>query len=185
METLMSKGPGRIERALAAIFDAERDNAFTLEDLAERVWPDLYPDLQGDPVAKKHRVSLARAARNLAKRRPEIQWLDGEGLGGALVFFRHDEVMSYAMARLKADRFEHYRSNDPRRRRRTIERESRLRRTLGDDRHSELMGPDGAWRRHVEIFLARRDGDVEKAAQLEAEQEAASARIWASLRGLL
>ena len=185
MATLMGKGPERIERTLAAIFDSERDNAFTLEDLCERIWPDMYPDMQGAPVKKKHCSSVARAAHNLVGRRPEIQCFHGAGLGGPLVFFRHDEVMSYAMARLKADRFEHYRSNDPRRRRRTIERESRLRRTLGDDRHSELMGPDGAWRRRVEIFLARRDGDVEKAAQLEAEQEAASARIWASLRGLL
>jgi hypothetical protein len=30
------------------------------------------------------------------------------------VFFRHDEVLSYAMARLKADRFNYYCSKDPR-----------------------------------------------------------------------
>ena len=82
--------------------------------MAERVWLRLYPDKQGGPVAKSHRVSIIRAARNLARRKPEIKWLEGSRLGGALVFFRHDEVMSYAMARLKADRSERYRDRNPR-----------------------------------------------------------------------
>jgi hypothetical protein len=56
----MSKGPRRIERALMAIFDGERDSAFTVEDLAERVWPRLYPGKQGGAVAKSHRVSISR-----------------------------------------------------------------------------------------------------------------------------
>jgi hypothetical protein len=42
--------------------------------------------------------------RHIASQRPEIQWLYSQRLGGSLVFFRHDEVMSYAIARLKADR---------------------------------------------------------------------------------
>jgi hypothetical protein len=169
----MSKGPGRIERALVAIFDSERDNAFTLEDLCERIWPDMYPD--GAPVEKKHRISLARAARNLAKRRPEIQCWRGEGLGGALVFFRHDDVMSYAMARLKTDCFERYRTRDRRAYWRGDER--KLRRKLNDDQHRKLIGPGGAWRAHVDIFLAEQDGDVQKAARLEAEQEAMMAAL--------
>jgi hypothetical protein len=167
----MSKGPGRIERAIAAIFDRERDNAFTLEDLAERVWPGL------NQVEKKHRVSVARAARNLARRRPEIQCWEGEGLGGALVFFRHDEIMAYAMARLKVSRFERYRSNDPRYYR--SEDEDDLRRTLGNEQHRKLIG--GAWRRHVDIFVAELAGDVEKAARLNAENEADLARVLGGL----
>ena len=157
------QGPERIERALAAIFDSERDNAFTLEDLCERIWPDMYPDMQGAPVKKKHRSSVARAAHNLVRRRPEIQCFHGAGLGGPLVFFRHDEVMSYAMARLNTDRFERYRCHD---RRVYGQRDERaLRRTLDDERHRALIGPDGEWRRHVDVFLAERDGDTEKAAR--------------------
>ena len=38
--------PRRIERALVAIFDGEQDNAFTIEDLCERIWPDVYQDPQ-------------------------------------------------------------------------------------------------------------------------------------------
>jgi hypothetical protein len=140
--------PGRVERALAAIFDRERNNAFTVEDLAERVYP-------GESVARKHRVSIIRATRNVARRRPEIQWLHGDGHGGPLVIFRHDEVMSYAMARLKADRLHMYRSShDSSVYRRRDERA--LRRELDDESHRKLIGPGGAWRRHVDIFLAKR-----------------------------
>ena len=59
----MSRGPGRIERAIAAILDAEPDNAFTTEDLCERVYPGV------NRVEKKHRVAVLRAANKLIKRR--------------------------------------------------------------------------------------------------------------------
>ena len=105
--TLVSRGPGRVERAIEALFDAERDNAFTLEELCERIYgvhrvkdPEL-----SDPkrLRPSHRNAMTAAAHRVAARRPEIQIERSGGLGGALVFFRHDEVMSYAMARLKAD----------------------------------------------------------------------------------
>jgi hypothetical protein len=150
---------GRIERALAAIFDGERDNAFTIEDLCERIWPDLYPDRQGGRIARKHRTTVIRAARNVARDRPEIRWLRGQRLGGALVFFRQDEVMSYAMAQLKADRFRRYRSKDPRLH--WSSNEHALRCELDDESHRKLIGPGGAWRRQVEIFLARRGSNPE------------------------
>jgi len=152
--TPMSGGLGRIERALVAIFDGERDNAFTTEDLCDSIWPDLYSDRQGGQIERKHRGTVIRAARNIARQRPEIQWLHGQRLGGALVFFRHDEVMSYAMARLKADRFQRYRSRDPRLR--WSNDEGTLRRELDDESHRKLIGPGGAWLRQVEIFLSLR-----------------------------
>jgi hypothetical protein len=150
----MRRGLGRIQRALVAIFDSERDNAFTIEDLCERIWPDLYPDRQGREIERKHRRTVIRAARDIARHRPEIQWLRGQRRGGALVFFRHDEVMSYAMARLKADRFQRYRSKDPRLH--WSQHESGLRRQLDDESYRKLIGSGGAWRKQVEIFLARR-----------------------------
>jgi hypothetical protein len=150
----MCRGLGRIGRALVAIFDGERDNAFTIEDLCERIWPDLYPDWQGGQIKRTHRTTVIRAARNIARQRPEVQWLHGQRLGGALVFFRHDEVMSYAMAQLKADRFQRYRSRDPRLH--WSQHESGLRRQLDDESYRKLIGSGGAWRRQVEIFLAGR-----------------------------
>ena len=68
------------------------------------------------------------------------------------MFFRHDEVMSYAMARLKADRFQRYRSKDPRLH--WSHNEGALRRELDEGSHRKLIRPGGAWRRQVEIFLA-------------------------------
>src|SRR5271155_4773541 len=124
---------GRIQRVLIKIFDRERDNAFTTEDLCERIWPDLYPD----QIKKGHYGTVIRAVRLIASQRPEIQWLHSQRLGGVLVFFRHDEVMSYAMARLKADRFQQYRS--PRFYRRCDE--GALRRELDDERYRKLIGP--------------------------------------------
>ena len=144
---------GRIERALVAIFDGERDNAFTTQDLCERIWPDVYQDSQAGRMERKHRSSVIRAARNIARQRPEIQWLQGERLGRVLVFFRHDEVLSYAMAQLKADRFQRYRSKDPRLH--GSDKEGALRRELSEGSHRELIRPGGAWRRQVEIFLTR------------------------------
>jgi hypothetical protein len=142
---------GRIQRVLVKIFDRERDNAFTTEDLCERIWPDLSPD----QIKKSHHGTVIRAVRHIASQRPEIQWLHTQRRGGALVFFRHDEVMSYAMARLKADRFERYRS----RRLPWSSGEEALRRELDNESYRKLIGPGGAWRRQVEIFLARR-GEV-------------------------
>ena len=148
----MSGRPDRIERAIVAIFDSERDNAFTIQDLCERIWPDVYQDPQAGRIERKHRSTVIRAARNVARQRPEIQWLHGERLGRGLVFFRHDEVMSYAMARLKADRFQRYRST----RLHWSKDEDGLRRELDNESHRTLIGPGGAWLRQVEMFLARR-----------------------------
>jgi hypothetical protein len=44
-----------------------------------------------------------RAAKSVAKRHPNFEWWRSEHLGGTLIFFLADNVMSYAMARLKAD----------------------------------------------------------------------------------
>ena len=144
---------GRIQRTLVKIFDSERDNAFTVEDLCERIWPDLYPGQLGSRIRKSHRTIVIRAARDIARQRPEIQWLYGQRLGRTLVFFRHDEVTSYAMAQLKADRFQEYRN--PRFHWRSSDEEA-LRRKLDDESYRKLIGPGGAWRRQVEIFLAGR-----------------------------
>ena len=56
----MSKGPGRVSRAIEAILEAEPDNAFSVEDLCDRVYPGI------NRVEKKHRVSVLRAANLVA-----------------------------------------------------------------------------------------------------------------------
>jgi hypothetical protein len=108
METFMSKGPGRVSRAIEAALEAEPDNAFTVEDLCDRVYRGI------NRVEKKHRVAVLRAAKAIGARRPDLDWMTGEGLGGALVLYNRYHVMSYAMARLKTDSLSRYRSNDKR-----------------------------------------------------------------------
>ena len=79
----MSRGPGRIERAIAAILDGEPNNAFTTEDLCERVYPGV------NRVEKKHRVAVLRAANKLVKRRDNTECMRCENLGGTRVYFNH------------------------------------------------------------------------------------------------
>src|SRR5258706_13508600 len=101
----MRRGPGRVEQIIEAVFETEPDNAFTIEDLCDRVYP-------GEPIEKKHRVSVLRAAKQVAKRRSEIDTMTGERLGGTLICIDQYCVLSYAMARLKSFS---YRTNDKRR----------------------------------------------------------------------
>ena len=71
-----------------------------------------------------------------------------------LWFLRHDEVLSYAVARLKSDYG--YRNKDPRRY--WIRDETDIRKTLADERHQELIAPGGAWWRFVQMYLAEPTG---------------------------
>jgi hypothetical protein len=168
----MSKGPGRVERRIAVLIEEERDNAFTLEELCERVYAGV------NRIEKKHRISVARAARSLAKRRSEFQCWRSERRGGPLVFLRHDEVMSYAMARLKTDKFNYY--GDPAAHPSNRSDEDDLRESLRT-RDAHLVAPvSGAWWRFVQMFLAERDGDGERLAQLKGAANVDMARVMAS-----
>jgi hypothetical protein len=105
--TLMSRGPGRVQRAIEAVFQAEPDNAFLLSELCERVYRGL------NRVEKKHRIAVARAVKGIET----LDCLHRDTLGREQVIYDPCNVMSYAMARLKSDSFgpgAAYRNNDPR-----------------------------------------------------------------------
>jgi hypothetical protein len=144
----MSKGPGRIERAIGGILDAEPEGAFSAEQLCRRVY-ELDPYERG-AVWKQHRVASIRAGKRLAKRRPEIAWRRSEGRPSEIIFFRHDNAISYQMGQLKsgAHPFLWGRKTDEEFRR---------------------MIKDGHPCRPVERFIAKRDGDTDKVAQLDTE----------------
>lgn len=166
----MSKGPGKVACALEAIFANEPDNAFTIEDLCDRVYQGV------DQIEKKHRVAVLRAVHVLAKRDVNLDYARSEHLGRTVIFYRGDRVLSYAMARLKADFLNQYRSVGSRHSQ--IDTEADLRARLqpgGQDQH--LVLPGGAWWRHTEMFVAKRDGDAERFAELEKEQEESTARM--------
>jgi hypothetical protein len=161
----MSKGPGRIERAIATVLDATQDSAFTAEELCRRIYPEIDPYALGS-VQKKHRIAVIRGGKRLAERRPEFTWWRSGGRASEIIFCRRDNLTSYAMGRLKA-MYHHFG-----RERRT---ENQLRAMLAGnalDYHWRAYlkpGPEGYWWREVELFLAERDGDAEKVARLTAE----------------
>jgi len=163
----MSRGPGRVERAILAAFAGEPDNAFTTDDLCQRAFPTVIR------VEKKHRVAVFRAA----KKRPEIGYLiPSDRLGGQYVFFNPYHVVSYAMARLKAGgagSVMQCRSNDPTafEHQRMSEADLRAMLAEGGKAHGEILPGGIAWK-HVEWWTALRDGDEEKIVRFKAERMA-------------
>jgi hypothetical protein len=52
----MSRGPGRIARAIRQLFDANPDLAFVTDELCEHCYPDARP------IERKHQVAVAWGA---------------------------------------------------------------------------------------------------------------------------
>lgn len=177
----MSRGPGRIERAIEAAFTDGPDDAYTTEDLIDRAYSGV------NRAEKKHRVAVIRAAKKVSDR---MDWecFRTEALGGTLVFWNPYDVMSYAIGRIKADMFVSYRSNDRRvldHHRRTAD-DIRAMLAPGGKYHPHVV-EGGAWWRHVQLNIARRDGDMSETAQaLQAEQDKVSRQVramGAAMRG--
>ena len=91
----MSRGPGRIERAIEALFRECPKDAFTVEDIADRIYGGI------NRTEKRHRVSVLRAAKKVCERMTDWTWYLSETRGNTLVFWNRRNVMSYATARLK------------------------------------------------------------------------------------
>jgi hypothetical protein len=158
----MGKGLGHVGRAIEAALIAEPDNAFTVDDLCDRAFPGI------NRIEKKHRLSIIRAAKSVAKRRANLESRRSETLGGTMIFYTADNVMSYGMFRLKADFLNNYRSTDPRCMPSRITIEEQLRARLiegGKDHDSVVRG--GVWWNHVERWKAAQAGDFKKVAKLK------------------
>jgi hypothetical protein len=170
----MSKGPGRIQRTIKELFEAELDNAFTTTELCERVYGVKETD-------KRHRIAVIRAAKKI----PGLDYLVGENLGKQLVFYDPLNLMSYATARLKVDFSENYRNADPRCPPHGINTEADLRAKLGnDERYRKLISEGGSWWLHTEISRANARGYPERAAQLQAQADENSEATLSGLTSL-
>jgi hypothetical protein len=88
----MSRGPGRLERAIRALFDAHPDEAFVTDELCEHCYP------EARPIEKKHRVAVLRAARNVLK--ADLNWTirSDHHQGDRWLFYNRDSAMSRAIA---------------------------------------------------------------------------------------
>ena len=97
----MSRGPGRIERAIYELFDQHPEGAWTTEDLCRVIYP------TANRTEKKHRVAVLRAMKKIAGKTDalcrDLTCRQAETTGRSLVIFNHANVMSYSLARLKVD----------------------------------------------------------------------------------
>jgi len=163
----MSKGLGTIGRAIEAVLTAEPDNAFTVDDLCDRVFTRI------NRIEKKHRVSVIRAAKSVAKRHTNFESVRSELLGRTTVFYVADNVMSSAMARLKSDNLYGYRNSHPNPRWVSdTEQQLQARLIEGGKDHRHVVAGGCYWQR-VEMWKAKRSGDTETVQRLQAESDRA------------
>jgi hypothetical protein len=174
-ETLnMSRGPGRIERAISDVFEANPSMTYGVEDLAAIAYPGV------NRIEKKHRVAVIRAANRVAAK----LWWQGwraESLGHPVIYCNLLNHRSYAIGRLRVFRPDdgYVRSHadiasaidDP---------ECYHRRDWARD-WSESASEGGAYWKHVEINRARQAGEHERANELRGELNRGISREMAKL----
>jgi hypothetical protein len=152
----MSKGLGQIEKAIAAILDAEPTNAFTTTELCMRIFPGTgrlkAHRLRGrecsvQVVEQKCRIAVIRAGKKLSEHRPEVTWFYPDHRDGNLVFGRRDNLQSYATGCLKAMYYPLY-------------SDTQVQEMLAGDGKDyfwrEQIKPDGRWALEVSRFLTER-----------------------------
>jgi hypothetical protein len=138
----MSRGFGTVQRKIAEVLAANPDDAFTVAELCWQVYGEYSAE-------KKHRVAVIRAAKALIEKRPDIGWTGSSGYG--LVFFNQGSVMSYARARLKADRC----WDD-------------IDKSLAPGgRDHQYIVEGGAWWVRVQVWIAKQNNDGARLAELQ------------------
>ncbi len=166
----MSRGPGRIERAIHDLIEEHPDGAWTTEDLCHLIYP------AASRAEKKHRVAMLRAMKTIrdksGDRHRDWRLLLAGSTGRTLVLHNFANVMSYGLARLKSDHGWFHRNE-----------EELLERLQPGGRNYNLVVSGGAWDRHVRKYIAERDGDQETVERLAAEQKRSLAAIFSKKRG--
>jgi hypothetical protein len=138
----MSRGPGRVMRAVVAAVEADPHHAVTIDEVCEQ----LYPPPGGAP-AKKHRVAVTRAGKTAARRGNNIGYTSHMGPRNIAAFYAADDLKAYACAQLKALGWWNGSLH-------------RLKTTFKNH-----MEPGGIWWLEVQLFVAERDGDADRAAE--------------------
>jgi hypothetical protein len=190
----VSKGPGRIERAIRALFDAHPDLAFVTDEIAEHCYPNARP------IERKHQVATLRAAHRVVANDPDWTGARAKSRGTHWVFYNRGNLQSYSLGRLIAGSFVVYRSqkrseeaercldrwafsdsNRPGPMSQVIRDRAEALQELYDPGHSYVsyMSPpngtgglcDGMWLAQVQQHVAYRDGDAEMRAAIDARRE--------------
>lgn len=156
----MSRGPGRIQQTIEAAFAANADGILYTDDLVRSAYPDAAT------VDKKHRVAVARAARYVCPR-VGWWWMRREAPGGGIVYYNRRSVMSYGLARMRADRFENGRSDADLVA--VLSGKPAQRPYTSDGNYPGLIAEGGPWHMHVAAWTAELDGRLVEAALLNAK----------------
>ncbi|MFJ7441277.1 hypothetical protein ACIQW5_26945 [Methylorubrum thiocyanatum] len=155
----MSRGPGRIERAIEAAFLGSPSATFSVADLG----PIAYPGL--NQVEKRHRVAILRAADKVARR---LWWRGGvsEHPGGSVIFFNLLDVRSYTMGKARLDLVN---GSLPIDLIETLLEPPRFGCPLRHRNQWDRMQPGGAYWLHVEMAKAQKAGDLVELERLRCE----------------
>jgi hypothetical protein len=134
--------PKQIEATIKATLLSDLDNAYTVDDLCDRVYPGL------KRFQRKHRTAVIPAAKRVCERLGEHwDWWRSETQGGTLVFWNRTSVMSYGMARLKSDHLYGYRRGCT---------EAKLKASLlPGGRYHKYVVTGGAWWEHRQDDIAK------------------------------
>ena len=193
----MSRGPGRIERAIRSLFDANPDLAFVTVELIEH----CFPGFPQSRIERKHEVSVLRAAHKIVAEDADWQAERCRGQGTGWIFYNAANVQSFALSHLiKYDRRSCYHS--PQRAARGLDwrlfeagvaqdfiservgtRAELLAKLKPGGREYDYIQPGGAWHQFVEEHIARRDGDDARVAAIKAQRKIDLDRAEARLSG--
>ena len=154
----MSKGPGKIERAIEWVLAANPEMTYTLDELAAAAYLGVI-----NRIEKKHRVATLRAARNVSSR---VYWhyLRSGGHGRPLIFYNRLNAASRSIAR-----------------NRNIGRSHAEAAALWQRPAIRFGLSDSDWRR-TELLRASLEGDDYRQDWLMQEEYAAHKRLAAFLR---
>jgi hypothetical protein len=101
----MSRGRGRIEQVVEALFTSKPSETFSTDELVEAVYRGV------NRIEKKHRVAVLRAADKVANRLHWQRWqcerwgISGGVAGRGSIYVNMLDVHSYALGRLRVDNF--------------------------------------------------------------------------------
>jgi hypothetical protein len=175
MTTLMSKGPGRIERSIEAAFRSNPDGYFSVHDLARIAYPgEVYGHIE-----RSKRAAILRAAPKVAK---SLHWVAFRSTamhrGAEVIFANGLSLRSYGLGKVRAHLpfssvYEYSRRPDGKAVRRHLlsPKEHIVDRLETDEYYIKRMAPGGEFVRAVEYHTAVAGGDTERAAELGAAIE--------------
>ena len=139
----MSRGPGKIQRAIADAFRQNPSATYAVDDLAVISYPGL------NKIEKKHRVAVVRAADAVAK---STSWCGqrAERPGHQLIYYNLLDLRSYATGKMRVDFLSGSLSD------------AQITKALSDPKADwsrwDWVQPGGVWWQHVEINKARAEG---------------------------